>query len=82
MRNHTETGAGRVALVGVLAALHDLNLAAMYCSYIYLMDHGEIVAQGEPRAVLTEENISAIYEVPCRVHTDPERGTLQITYLV
>lgn len=68
--------------IGVLAALHDLNLAAMYCTYIYLMNAGHIVAKGTPHEVLTEENITAVYEVRCQVSKDPEQGNLHITYLV
>ena len=68
--------------IGVLAALHDLNLAALYCDYIYMMQQGRIVTQGTPEEVLTVENISDVYEVPCSVTVHPERGTMQISYLL
>ena len=32
--------------ITVIAAIHDLNIAAMYCDYIYVMKHGEIVTKG------------------------------------
>ena len=34
--------------ITVLAALHDLGLAAQYCDYLYLMRQGEIVESGVP----------------------------------
>ena len=38
--------------VTVLAALHDLSLAAQFCDHLYLMKQGEIVTQGQPQAVV------------------------------
>ncbi len=38
----------------VLAAVHDLQLAALYCDRVALMHAGRIVSQGPPEAVLTE----------------------------
>ncbi|WP_134726267.1 ABC transporter ATP-binding protein [Paracoccus luteus] len=37
----------------VLATLHDLPLAARYCTRVILLDQGEIRADGPPEAVLT-----------------------------
>jgi iron complex transport system ATP-binding protein len=37
----------------VIAALHDLQLAALYCDRVALMSAGRIVSQGSPEAVLT-----------------------------
>ena len=51
----------------VVAALHDLNLAAMYCQRLYLLDEGRVVAQGTPEQVLTPERISAVYGVRAEV---------------
>ncbi|MBT8475049.1 MAG: ABC transporter ATP-binding protein [Alphaproteobacteria bacterium] len=47
----------------VLAALHDLPLAARYCTRLILIDAGRIVADGPPRAVLTEENVAEVFGV-------------------
>jgi iron complex transport system ATP-binding protein len=37
----------------VVAAVHDLQLAALYCDRVALMRAGQIVSQGSPEAVLT-----------------------------
>jgi iron complex transport system ATP-binding protein len=45
----------------VLAVLHDLNLAAVYCDRLLLMMAGRIAAQGTPDEVLTRETIARVY---------------------
>jgi iron complex transport system ATP-binding protein len=68
--------------IGILAAMHDLNLSALFCSYIYLMQHGKVVASGTPEEVLTQENIRNVYEVDCHVAPNPVSGHLTITYVM
>jgi iron complex transport system ATP-binding protein len=51
----------------VVAALHDLNLAAMYCQKLCLLEGGRVVAQGTPEEVLTPERIRAVYGVGAEV---------------
>lgn len=43
--------------------LHDLNLAARFCDRLYLFQHGTVVAQGTPEAVLTEDKLHAVYGI-------------------
>ncbi len=57
--------------IGVLAALHDLELAAEYCDYIYVMKAGSVVKHGKPEEVLSEELIEDIYNVNCRIFKNP-----------
>ena len=47
----------------VVASLHDLGLAARWCSRLVLLDKGRIVADGPPSAVLTPETLRAVYGV-------------------
>ena len=46
---------------GVLAALHDLTLASLYCERLVLIAAGEVVAEGVPADVLTVENVRRAY---------------------
>jgi len=61
--------------VGVLAALHDLSLAAMFCGTVYVLAGGRIVADGPPRAVLTPATIRAAYGADVLVIEHPDTGT-------
>jgi len=47
----------------VVAALHDLNHAAMFCDRIVVMDKGNLVALGTPRDVLRAERIAEVFGV-------------------
>lgn len=58
--------------ISVIVALHDLNLAAMYCDYIYVMKDGEIAREGEPKDILTKEFIKEIYNVNAKIYNDEE----------
>jgi len=53
----------READMTVIAVLHDLNLAAMYCDRLLLLKRGEIVAIGTPEQIITEEAIEYVYGV-------------------
>lgn len=49
--------------ITIVTTLHDINLAGRYSDYIILLDKGKLVAQDEPRKVLTVQNIENVYEV-------------------
>lgn len=51
----------------VLAAFHDLNIAAMYSDEIYVMEQGRICAYGSPAEVLTEDLIYQVYGVRSQI---------------
>ncbi|HCK19093.1 MAG TPA: ABC transporter ATP-binding protein, partial [Thalassospira sp.] len=51
----------------VIAALHDLDLAARYCDLIVLLHRGKIIASGTPSEVLTPANLARVYRVETRV---------------
>ncbi|PTR28777.1 iron complex transport system ATP-binding protein [Rhodococcus sp. OK519] len=53
-------------------ALHDLNLAAMYCDRLVVLQEGRIVATGTPLDVLTEDLVSDVYKVRSTVSTGPD----------
>ncbi|TWS26496.1 ABC transporter ATP-binding protein [Tsukamurella sputi] len=51
-------------------ALHDMNLAAMFCDRIVILRSGAVVADGTPDEVLLAETISDVFEVRATVHHD------------
>lgn len=63
----------------IISAVHDLNIAAMYCTQIYVLKAGKVVACGTPEEVLTEKMIREVYEVEAEVFRD-QKGLLRILY--
>lgn len=60
--------------VTVVAALHDLNLAASTCDHLVLLDHGRVVAAGTVGEVLMPEVLEPVYGVRVDVLTHPRTG--------
>lgn len=52
--------------LGVLAVLHDLNLAA-HCDELVLMSAGEVIATGAPEDVLVEDILVPTYRAPLSI---------------
>ncbi|MFF9186645.1 ABC transporter ATP-binding protein [Streptomyces rochei] len=50
-----------------VVALHDLNLAAMYCDQVVVLRQGRVVAAGPPGDTLTESLIADVYGVRAEV---------------
>ncbi|KKB35213.1 ABC transporter ATP-binding protein [Bacillus thermotolerans] len=67
--------------VTVAAALHDLNIAAYYCDFIYVMNQGEIVEAGKPLDVLTKGMLRRVFQVEADVMIHPVTNKVHITYL-
>ncbi|MBH0008905.1 ABC transporter ATP-binding protein [Salinibacterium sp. SWN1162] len=60
--------------VTVLAALHDLSLAASYCDHVIVISHGRVVAAGATETVLTEQLIADVYGVTASILRNPITG--------
>lgn len=65
--------------IEVIAAIHDLNIAAMYCDKIYVLKDGEVIKYGKPKDILTQELIKYVYEVDSEVIVKEER--VHISYI-
>ena len=64
----------------VIAAIHDLNIASMYCDRLIALKNGKIVGEGSPKKLLTENFIKDIYEVETKVEM-LNNGSINIRYL-
>ncbi len=63
----------------VISAIHDLNIAAMFCDRIYALSDGKIVGEGKPEEILTSNFISKIYNVESEIIKD-SKGQMHILY--
>ena len=70
----------RRARLTTCAALHDLNLAAMFCDAVIVLHEGRVVAAGSPFEVLTPELLDTVYGVTAAVTIHD--GWPTITYRV
>jgi len=59
---------------GVLAVLHDLNLAAQYADRVLLLQEGKGVASGAPADVFTPERIHRVFGLPVCVLAHPTQS--------
>ncbi len=59
----------------IVMVLHDLNQASRYAHHMIAMKSGKIVAQGPPGEVITAELVDTVFDLRCRVMTDPVSGT-------
>jgi iron complex transport system ATP-binding protein len=62
----------------VLAAMHDLNLAALYFPRLLLMRSGRVVADGTPTDVLSVQMIRDVYGAETVLQQHPTRGVPQV----
>jgi len=64
----------------VIMVLHDINMAARFCDEFVALRHGQTVFKGDAQALMTAEQLSAIYHVPMGV-THPEPSLPPISYV-
>ncbi|MEN8142208.1 MAG: ABC transporter ATP-binding protein [Thermodesulfobacteriota bacterium] len=65
---------------GVIAVVHNLNLAAAYCDELIFMKDGAIHCAGPKDEVLTPGNIGAVFGVEAQVQFDDFCGTSQVSF--
>lgn len=65
----------------VMAAVHDLNIAAMYCDRLVAIKDGQVVGVGTPAELLTADFIRELYGVDSEIHQDEKTGRMYIVYV-
>jgi len=58
---------------------HDLNLASEFADEILLLKNGGILAKGQPDEVLTEENLSEVFDVKVLLDENPISKKRRVT---
>lgn len=61
----------------VLSAMHDLNLAALYCRRLILLKHGRVLAQGPTARVFDPRLLMDVYETELVLAPHPRTGAPQ-----
>ncbi|MCM3760580.1 heme ABC transporter ATP-binding protein [Alkalihalobacillus oceani] len=67
--------------VTVLSAIHDLNIAALYCDRLYVLKDGRLQKAGTPEEILTPATIQEVYGIKADVRIHPVTKKISITYL-
>jgi iron complex transport system ATP-binding protein len=66
--------------VTVIAALHDLNLAASYCDTVCVLSRGRVIAAGSVDEVLTPSRLAEVFGVRAHCGTHPLTGRPLLTF--
>ncbi|MCW5203178.1 ABC transporter ATP-binding protein [Desulfobulbus sp. US5] len=64
----------------VVAAIHDLNLAAYFCDELIFLKKGRIICQGPTDEVLRPDVIEEVYGVEAQVREDAFSACNQVSY--
>jgi iron complex transport system ATP-binding protein len=64
--------------LGILAVMHDLNLAALYFEGMALMQEGGLTAKGLSSDLLRRDDYLSIFQAPLKMVDHPEMGVPQV----
>lgn len=67
--------------ITTLSAIHDMNLASMYCDYLIVMKEGRIITCGTVKEVMTESMLKEVFGVNTYVGINPINNKLQISFM-
>ena len=66
--------------VTVISAIHDLNIAAAFCDYLFVMKDGNLAASGTPDEIFRTDLLQDIYHVDTEIVRD-RSGKMHILFL-
>ncbi|PZE19857.1 ABC transporter ATP-binding protein [Paenibacillus xerothermodurans] len=59
----------------IVMVLHDINLACRYAHHIVAIRNQRIYAEGTPHEIVTDSMINAVFDLKCKIISDPIFGT-------
>lgn len=65
----------------VISVIHNLRIAVKYCTRLILLSNGEIIKDGKPEEVITEENLKKVYGINTKVYHNSMSGLLDFCIL-
>ena len=67
--------------ITTLSAIHDMNIAAMYCDYLIVMKDGQIQDFGTVKEVINEKMLKDVFGVNAYVGVNPINNKLQVSFM-
>ena len=67
--------------ITTLSAIHDMNLASMYCDYLLVMKDGKIITCGTVKEVITKEMLKEVFGVNAYIGINPINNKLQVSFM-
>ena len=67
--------------ITTLSAIHDMNLASMYCDYLIVMKDGQIKDFGKVKDVINSNMLKEIFGVNAYVGVNPINNKLQVSFM-
>lgn len=67
--------------ITTLSAIHDMNIASMYCDYLILINKGKIIKFGTVGEVITSEMLKEVFGVNAYVGVNPINNRLQVSFM-
>jgi iron complex transport system ATP-binding protein len=67
--------------ITTLSAIHDMNIASMYCDYLIVMKDGKIKRVGTVEEVITSDMLKDIFGVNAYVGVNPINNKLQVSFM-
>ncbi len=67
--------------LGVVLVSHDIDLVARHCNKVVLLKDGSIHQMGDPRDVITAQNVEAVFDCPVQVDRNPATGRPRVSIL-
>lgn len=67
--------------ITTLSAIHDMNIASMYCDYLIVMKNGKIKKFGNVEEVITAQTLKEIFGVNAYVGKNPINKKLQVSFM-
>ncbi|MEG0297717.1 MAG: ABC transporter ATP-binding protein [Clostridium sp.] len=67
--------------ITTISAIHDMNLASMYCDYLIVMKDGRVHDIGSVEEVITSKMLKDVFNVNAHVGVNPINNNLQVSFM-
>jgi iron complex transport system ATP-binding protein len=64
----------------IVVAIHDLNLAALFCPHLIFLKEGQLKFYGPTKEVFNQTNLEQVYATPTSIFRHPQTGAPQAVF--